>query len=335
MAIAFFDLEGPLSPQDNAYEVMGLFENGHKVFEVISKYDDILTLEGRENYEPGDTLKLIVPFLLYHGITEEDIKKVSQKAKIIAGTREAISELKRQGFKVFVISTSYQQHAFNIAEQIGIEKRNVACTRLELSKIYEKLKEEDLSIVKKAEEKILENYPNVDVEFLDSFFFKELQKTKVGEVFREVTIIGGSRKVRAMLSFIEKENISMSNIVAIGDSITDFKMLNKVREEKGLAIAFNGNEYCIPYASIGIATVDQRFILPVLKAFKEGGKEKAIELVKELEDDEEKIKSMAIKTEILPKYHCIEGASKEKIDGIIKVHKKYRMLVRGEAGKLG
>jgi len=40
-----FDLEGPLSPQDNAYELMKLFPDGDKVFEVISRYDDLLTLE--------------------------------------------------------------------------------------------------------------------------------------------------------------------------------------------------------------------------------------------------------------------------------------------------
>ena len=68
MAKIFFDLEGPISPQDNAYEVLGLAKDGERVFEVISKYDDILTLEGREGYEPGDTLKLIVPFLLWNKI---------------------------------------------------------------------------------------------------------------------------------------------------------------------------------------------------------------------------------------------------------------------------
>ncbi len=42
-----FDLEGPLSPQDNAYDLMKLFPDGDKLFEVISRYDDLLTLEAR------------------------------------------------------------------------------------------------------------------------------------------------------------------------------------------------------------------------------------------------------------------------------------------------
>ena len=76
-----FDLEGPLSPQDNAYELMKLFPQGDRVFEIISRYDDLLTLEERPDYEPGDTLALIVPFLLYHGIGEEDIRRLAQSYK--------------------------------------------------------------------------------------------------------------------------------------------------------------------------------------------------------------------------------------------------------------
>jgi len=39
MNLIFFDMEGPLSIQDNAYELMKLFPDGGQVFEVISRYD--------------------------------------------------------------------------------------------------------------------------------------------------------------------------------------------------------------------------------------------------------------------------------------------------------
>jgi predicted HAD superfamily phosphohydrolase len=38
MNLICFDLEGPLAPQDNAYDLMKLFPHGGKVFEVISRY---------------------------------------------------------------------------------------------------------------------------------------------------------------------------------------------------------------------------------------------------------------------------------------------------------
>jgi len=55
---------------------MKLFPNGDKIFEVISRYDDLLTLEEREDYEPGDTLSLIVPFLALHNISEDNLSLI-------------------------------------------------------------------------------------------------------------------------------------------------------------------------------------------------------------------------------------------------------------------
>lgn len=340
----FFDLEGPLSPQDNAYEVLGIAENGEKVFEVISKYDDILTLEERPNYEPGDTLKLIVPFLIFHNISEEDVGRVSKRAKIVAGVKEVVSSLKEEGWQVYIISTSYQQHALNIAGQVGVEKGRVACTKMPLDDYISKLGKEDFALVEEVEDKILRDlHPRMDegeiVKTLDEFFFGRLQDTGLGRIFNEVTVIGGQRKVEAMKGFMQDD---FSKVVAVGDSITDFKMLKKVKEEGGLAIVFNGNEYAIPFASVALASVDQRFLLPITSAFMRGGRDEAVNLARELETADfdsilsylpgEIAESVAKET---PRYHCLEGASQGKIQEVIKIHKEYRMLVRGEAGKLG
>ncbi len=316
---AFFDLEGPLSPQDNAYEVLGLAENGYKIFEIISRYDDILTLEGREGYEPGDTLKLIVPFLIYHGITEEDIKKVSADAKIVSGAEKLISELKAEGWKVYIISTSYRQHAMNIASKLGVSQNNVACTELNLEE-FKGL--EGIELVGEVEEKILELFPepedNKIKELLDSFFFKELQKTELGKAFNRVEVVGGARKVRALKEFLRRDGGKLNSSVATGDSITDFKMLKEVKEAGGLALVFNGNSYSLPYGDIAVASESLYSLKPLFTAFSQGGKEKAVKAA-ELEQKEA--------------YYAV--VEKSNLEELVEVHSRYRKLVRGEAGKLG
>ena len=344
MVKIFFDLEGPISPQDNAYEVLGLARDGGRVFEVISKYDDILTLEGRENYEPGDTLKLIVPFLLHNQISECDIVDVSKDAGLVPGVKEVISKLMSDGEDVYIISTSYEQHAHNIARQVGVEGKRVACTKMPLDDYHLQFPDEDLEVVAGEEEKILnELYPGDDEQKvkteLDEFFFGTLQKSRLGEIFNEVTVCGGARKVDAMMKFAESDDLS--DAIAIGDSITDFKMLETIREKGGLAIAFNGNEYSIPYADVSVANVDQRFLLPIIQAFEEGGREGAIAAVRRLRNAsiEEILNALpadvssTIPEDIKPPaYHIIKESDTNEI---IKIHKEYRTLVRGAAGKLG
>ena len=41
MNLICFDLEGPLAPQGNAYELMMLFPRGGKIFEAISRGDGV------------------------------------------------------------------------------------------------------------------------------------------------------------------------------------------------------------------------------------------------------------------------------------------------------
>ena len=148
--VIYFDLEGPLSPQDNAFEVMGLIERGHEVFAILSRYDDLLALEGKENYEPGDTLKLIIPFLLLHNIKETGIKKVSERAKIVKGAKELIEHLQNEKWQVYIVSTSYEQHAFNIASQVNVKPENVSCTEFPLNQFARELKHKDLSKVEQV-----------------------------------------------------------------------------------------------------------------------------------------------------------------------------------------
>jgi len=352
MSVICFDLEGPLSPQDNAYEVMGLVENGHKIFEVLSRYDDILALERRKNYEPGDTLSLIIPFLLYHKINEGDVKKVSETAGIVPGARETIAKLREWGWNVNIISTSYQQHAYSIGKHVGVETENIYCTKLPLNEFYSELKDADFSLVEELESDILEKlYPNMSDDNLlksrlDRFYYDELLKTKLGQVFKRVSVVGGERKVNALKKVAEKTKTKLEGMVAVGDSITDFKMLGLVRDNNGLAIVFNGNEYAVPYANVGLACSDMRPILIVLKEFEKGMKEVG-DVVKKLEKNvnaadiaihEVKKLLMINKNNqnfVQPQFNWLLGVSEEKQEKIIEAHKKARKFVRGAAAKLG
>lgn len=360
--VVCFDLEGPLSPQDNAYEVLGLIDDGHMIFEAISRYDDILTLEKRKGYEPGDTLSLIVPFLIHHGITEEDIKKVSDAAKIVDGVKYTIDWLKETGWDPYIISTSYQQHALNIAGKIGIAKEKVYCTRLSLDRYVKELMGLDSQLMEEAERDILDGlYPNLDdekrlKERLDRFFWKDLSKTGLGKAMKEVRVVGGQRKLDAACDIAKKTGKRLEEFIVVGDSITDYKMLGGVRDAGGVSVVFNGNEFCIPYGVVGLASTDMRLLLILTAAHERTGKAGVIETATEWEKRREEFLQNPVKipkehiTEdvrdfleekendknfMQPFFHLLEGADENKQEEVLRIHKKARSVVRGDAAKLG
>ena len=324
-----FDLEGPLSPQDNAYDLMRLFPNGDKVFEVISRYDDLLTLEEREDYEPGDTLALIVPFLVLHNISENNITSLASQATLIGGAADLVSKLQSNIWKVFCISTTYEQYAIHITQKLGVYTHNVACTLFPLDKLRVALSKEETALLQQAEEEILTMNPVADDErikqSLDDFFREKLPATNLGTAIREVKPIGGRRKVAALNRFADKYDEPLSKWVVVGDSITDSRMLQEVEKAGGLAIAFNANEYALSHATMSLASTSIGDLTEVLQAWEKGQRKEAEKVVKE----KEKLGGMGD----TGYFHWLTG--REKMDDVIEVHKRIRRLVREEAGKLG
>ena len=353
---AAFDLEGPLSPQDNAYEVMRLIKDGASLFEVLSRYDDYLALQNTPEYEPGDTLKLIVPFLVANGVTEQDIRKVSKRAKLVRGAKELIKWLQDDMWNVHVISTSYEQHAYNIASQLGIDREKVHCTRFPLNSFSDVLEDSEIELINEIQNEILSFCSNDDDENssigklttqLDEFFFEKAPRTRINAIFDKVTVVGGERKVRALMSAIGGAHAKQA--AAIGDSITDYKMLQRIRSAGGLSVAFNGNVYALPHANIGMACVDIRPLHLILTEFRAGGVKSAFDLATLWEDqcsefvrDPRLIPKHAVIPElarffanasddtVFPRLNVLKSRTEEQLQEIAAIHAKFRSLVRGQ-----
>ncbi len=309
--------------------MMKLFPNGEKIFEVISRYDDLLTLEEREGYEPGDTLALIVPFLMLHNISENDIASLALKAGLTGGADKLISWLQSKGWKVFCISTSYEQYARHITQKLGIYAHNVACTSFPLDKFRQTLCKEDCELLQEAEQDILTMRPVADDErikqSLDYFFWQKLPTTSLGIALELVKPVGGRRKVAALNRFSKTYDQPLSKWVVVGDSITDFRMLQAVEEAGGLAIAFNANEYALPYSTMSLASTLLSDLIEVLEAWQKGQRRGAEKIVK----GKEKTGGVGDRGY----FHWLSG--RKDIDKVIEIHKRIRRLVREEAGKLG
>ncbi len=322
-----FDLEGPLSPQDNAYDLMKLVPDGDRLFEVISRYDDLLTMEGRAGYEPGDTLALIVPFLIGHNIAEADITTLAVRASLTAGATELVASLQQSGLQVFCITTTYEQYAHHITQRLGIAADRVACTRFPLDKFSLRLSRDDFALLPRLEQDIL-SVATDDGKIkqkLDDFFWKKLPGTELGAAIKRVKPVGGRRKVAALKKFAESYNQPLSRWTVVGDSITDFRMLKAVDQAQGLAIAFNASQYALPYATMSLASENISDLAPVLADWQIGGRDKVKQVVTAREKAGGK--------ENREYFHWLSG--ERDLYNVIARHRQIRGLVREAAGKLG
>jgi energy-converting hydrogenase A subunit R len=131
--------------------------------------------------------------------------------------------------------------------------------------------------------------------------------------------------VEALQRFAAANDQQLSSIVVIGDSITDFRMLQAVNDAGGLAIAFNANEYALPYATMGLASTNISDLAPVLRAWEEGGRGGVEAIVR----DREQAGGKGAKGY----FHWLHN--RQDLTEPLKIHKRIRRIVREEAGKLG
>ena len=318
MNLIFFDMEGPLSIHDNTRALMKLIPNGDAIMDAVRRYDRQRTYEEEDAYDPGDDLAIIAPFLIHHDMTSADITKLANEATIVNGAQELIKSL-AGGWQVFCISTAYEQYAARITQRVGIPRENLDCTLFPLERIKGLATKEDYSRVSAFEREVLEmknaDDKHVKVRF-ENFFRKELAQTPFGQTIREIKPMGGRKKAAALRNVARLRGVFPEQCVVIGDSITDSRMLETVHLPGGLAVAFNGNEHALAYATIGLASANILALKPALDAWAQGGRE-AVKRFVESQKDRNKFQWLA------------------DADGLaepLKIHLSVRQQVRKAAG---
>lgn len=353
------DCEGPISKNDNAFELTAHFvPDGDKLFTVISKYDDVLAdVLKKPNYKAGDTLKLILPFLKAYDVTDNKMREFSaQNLILISNVKDTLQHVRKIAY-AFIVSTSYEHYMKALCKAIAFPYENTYCTKLNIDK-YHITEEEKAKLKKLAKEianmplmaipknaKSLDDFSEQDqetIQRLDEIFWNEMASMKSGKILDEVNPVGGSEKAEAIKDVAQKVGVALADVMYVGDSITDVEAFRLVREHGGLAVSFNGNQYAVKNAEIAVLSENSIVTAVIADAFATFGKEQTIRLVEDW-TREVLAKSGVNKTLLtnlfrlypskLPKVKIITN---ENMETLAKESSEFRKKVRGEAiGQLG
>jgi len=362
-SVSVWDLEGPLSYIDFAAEICRLLEPKLKreklgeFFNMISNYDDylidypdVVKELGIDSYEPGDTLRLLAPFYVWY-FDDKELRKISQaNPGLNRGIKKTITTLKNNNWDVFVISTSYTQHAFTIGDLLGIAQDHIYCTTLNIEELKSQIKDINTSINILIDE-IFTNYQNQNfnlnavIDDLNNYFWKKTDSDYI-KVMNQVIVRGGKRKEKALEAISDRTKYPISKMIVTGDSITDKNMLQRAKNEGAFAISWNGNDYSVPNANIAVTSPDSVGILTLFNVYPDIWEfiEKWEEFypyfrndIKKLPNDliSPEIREYFIKNKFVPKINDLRKLTKEELAEIIKEQKGMRKKVRGWVGNLG
>ena len=277
------DCEGPVSKNDNAFEIAEAFlEEGGRFFALLSKFDDYLgDVERIEGYRYGSTLKYIVPFFKAEGLTDRDMAKFSAGHVTIMGGIEAAFREIGKVMPISMVSTSYVHYIEAVCRYLGLSMDSVYCTRLSLDDYHMARAEQEevkgyfrrflvLPPISWDDEGRLEDDSIRSVDELKTFFFSVLPTMAVSRWVEPVTPIGGEGKAQAVVDIVKRGGISASEVIYVGDSITDVAAFDLVRREGGLSISFNGNRYAVLAAEYSVVADNASVLAELAQAFHEG-----------------------------------------------------------------
>ena len=357
--VFIFDCEGPISKNDNAFEATARFiPNGDKLFALTSKYDDVLAeVVKKQGYNAGDTLKLILPFLKAYDVTDTSLKKFSaEKLVLIAGSKPTLEHV-RSLARSFIVSTSYEHYIRALCEALDFPFENTYCTRLSLDSYVfsekEKSRLQELGeeiaqtpmITIPSSAKSLEDFSKQDqetVKRLDEIFWEEIPQMAAGAVFREVKPIGGRQKAESIKDATERSSAKLSDVLYVGDSITDVEAFKLVRENSGLTVSFNGNEYALRNAEVAVMSENNTVTAVIAELFCKLEKQKVLKVMDNW--SYETLSQTPVDKAILEKLFALYPVKLPKVqivtprnmEALIRESSEFRKKVRGEAvGRLG
>jgi len=353
------DCEGPISKNDNAFELTSsLVPDGDRFFALVSKYDDVLAdVVKKPGYKAGDTLRLILPFLKAYGATDKKINDFSARnVLLVPGAKDTLTFV-RKLLPSFIVSTSYEQYISALCMVTGFPFENTYCTRLNMDKYNipadetKRLKALGREISSLPMIEIPRNARSVSdfsqrdqetVERLDEIFWKQLSNMESAKMLTEVNPVGGSEKARAVRDIVEKLGCSLDRVMYVGDSITDAPALRLVRENGGLTVSFNGNSYSVRESDVAVLSGDTIVTSVLAEAFSRLGKEGALNLVNDWTPSGlEKYCAVAELRERMSDgfsggFPQVEQVTTDNMERLINESSVFRKTVRGEAiGKLG
>lgn len=363
--VCCWDLEGPISILDFAAELSKLLSNKTNLglqkfnmgefYKMLSEYDDyLIEVPGVKkelnipNYQPGDTLRLVAPLYMASFSDKELIRLAERNLGLLPGCIDLMKTL-HKNWDIYIISTSYTHFAHNVAKTLKIPEDHVFCTEFNIkdaNEAFHNIKNEVDILVKGIFQKFVDSNKNLDgiIKDLNDFFWKK-EESDYFKAMDKIQVRGGKRKEQAVELISNQTHVPISEIIAIGDSITDIDMLQRLKDEGGIAVSFNGNRFTVSRANVAITTPNNFGIMPIfenkvnIEAFLESWESLYSSFnnnPRKIPDDliSKEIKNYFIKFQFIPEIVSLKNKTKGELDFITTKQEMMRKKVRGWAGTL-
>jgi len=270
---------------DSVREIAAAFlPEGGKLFELLSQFDGYLgDIEKIKNHVYGSSLKYILPFLKAAGVTDKGIREFcNQHISVADGAKEMFASM-REEMEIYIVNTSYMHYVEEMATCLGIEPDHAYSTQVLLDdyqigereqKMFTGLMNAFLQLPPISWNKagVLSPEGQFATDSLKAFLLERLSTLSVNQWLKNILLMSGAAKADAVLDIAKRENVTLENIIYVGDSATDVNTLSIVKEQGGLSVSYNGDRQAVLSAEYIVVSKDAGILKEIALTFCKSGK---------------------------------------------------------------
>jgi energy-converting hydrogenase A subunit R len=191
----------------------------------------------------------------------------------------------------------------------------------------------------------IKDFSNTDqatISRLDTIFWNEIANMHIGSIFSEVKTVGGEQKAVAIQDAVKKLGAPLENVMYVGDSITDVEAFKLVKDNGGLTVSFNGNQYAVKNAEVTVLSENSIATAIAADLFCKLGRQQTLQVLENW--NREALRKSMVTPLLLDKLFVLYPVALPKIqivtaknmEMLVKESSEFRKKVRGEAiGRLG
>ncbi|MCL2785866.1 MAG: hypothetical protein FWD81_01390 [Methanomassiliicoccaceae archaeon] len=317
---------------------------GARIYDSLMAFDNIMSFGlGRDDRKSGDAFRTLVPMLKAAGVTDSSVYDHFVGDMKLMPNSDVIRYLSGM-MTVQPVSEAYEHHSMALCEAVGLPADSIRCTEVSFDELDiskqdgKRFREFATEIAKMDVPKISSND---DAQFLghkDQMILETIdgiiEKIGVTDFFYqidEMTPLGGNEKAVMLMELGRGTNVDMDCTAYVGCNGTDYPAMDIVRDNEGLAISFNGDEYAVKGSNVAVMSPNPLAAAVLISEFYAGGLERVLSLIESWDreklskrDNSDRHLMNAMLKAFPSKLPEVVAVNEDNIDAVIKESERFR-----------
>jgi len=266
--------------------------NGGRLYDILTAFDNIQSFDlNCDDRESGDSIKTLVPLLKAAGVTDSSVHEFFVKDMALTPGSEVIHYMNRI-MTTSIVSEAYEHHAMALCDSLklpadSIHSTNVSFDELEMEREEAKRFREFAANISKMD--IPRISSNGSAEYIGQK--DQMIMDTVDEIIakmdgmdfmyqiEEMRPIGGNGKALSLMEMRRKTEVDLECTAYIGNNATDYPAMDIIRDNDGLALAFNGDSYAVRRSNVAVMSPNSTVAAVLISEFYAKGLEGVYSLI--------------------------------------------------------